>query len=95
LNNEKIPLDNIDDKVAKSTREDYRLGIEELAINIKAVGLLQPITVFQKSDDGMYELVAGQRRLCAVRILNEKYPNEGFDKIQTIVIPEPETDEEK
>ena len=66
MDNEKIKvhLHNIDDKVAKSTREDYRLGIEKLAINIKSLGLIQPITVFQKSDDGMYELVAGQRRLC-------------------------------
>ena len=86
MNNEKIPLDNIDDKVAKSTREDYRLGIEELAANIKAHGLLQPIEVYQKSDDGMYELVVGQRRLCAVRILNEKYPNDGWNEIAAFII---------
>jgi len=53
------------------------LTIEQLAASIKEVGLLQPISL-RESKDG-YELIAGERRLRATKLL-------GLDKIDAIVI---------
>ena len=76
----KIPLDDIDDD--GSDRGD--LG--DLIKNIKSVGLIQPITVYQKSDTKKYVLLAGQRRYSAFVELNKKYPGEGWDKIPAIIV---------
>jgi ParB/RepB/Spo0J family partition protein len=46
-------------------------SLEDLANNIKAVGLIQPIVV-RETDDG-FELIAGHRRLEAVRLLQRPY----------------------
>lgn len=46
-------------------------AIEELAISIKENGLVQPLTVRQKQDG--YELIAGERRLRACRLLGYEY----------------------
>ena len=70
-------------------------GIEDLAASIKAVGLLQPITAYFASEDELYVILAGQRRLNAYYYLDENYPNQGFDKIKCIVIDEPQTNEAK
>lgn len=43
--------------------------IKELAENIAALGLLNPITVMGSGNGGFY-LIAGYRRLCAVKYLN-------------------------
>ncbi|MEX2421587.1 MAG: ParB/RepB/Spo0J family partition protein [Actinomycetota bacterium] len=56
-----------------NTRKDladgqYDSTIEDLARSIQQQGLLQPITVYRKSD-GRYALVAGQRRLLAHKFL--------------------------
>lgn len=45
-------------------------GIAELASSIRNYGLLQPITV-RKTDSGYYELIAGERRLRACKMLGE------------------------
>lgn len=45
--------------------------IEELAENIDAVGLYHPIRVFKKPD-GRYELITGERRLTAFRLLGRE-----------------------
>ena len=76
----KIPLDDIDG--GGSDRGD----LEDLIKNIKSLGLLQPITVYQKSDSKEYVLLAGQRRYSAFVELNKKYPGEGWDEIPAIVI---------
>jgi len=74
---------------------DKTKGVEDLAVNIKAVGLLQPITVYFNSEKEKYIILAGQRRFNAYQHLNKYYPDEGFDRIKCFVIPEPETNEEK
>lgn len=43
-------------------------ALEELAESIRANGLLQPVTV-RKSSQGGYELIAGERRLMAAKLL--------------------------
>ena len=54
-------------------------SIAKLADSIKQHGLLQPLSVRKLSNDGKYELVAGERRLRACKML-------GMDQIPCIVI---------
>lgn len=63
---QRIPLHLIDEPAAaaRSTVDDD--GIDELAASIKAVGLLQPLTL-RPRDGGRFEVVAGHRRLLALR----------------------------
>ena len=95
---EKVDLISLDDiRVEKYNvrKHDIDVGVEDLAASIKAVGLLQPITAYMNSKINRYVILAGQRRLNAYHHLNEKYPDQGFDKIKCIIIPEPQTSEEK
>ena len=53
----------------KQPRQDFDpAALEELAASINENGIVQPITVTKK--DGKYELVAGERRLRAARLIN-------------------------
>lgn len=90
-----ISLDEIKVQKFNVRKHDIDKGIEDLAASIKAIGLLQPITVYFDSKNERYVILAGQRRLNAHHYLNDKYPNKGFDKINCFVIPEPKTDEDK
>jgi len=92
---QKIPLESIKVQKYNVRKKEIDKGIEDLAVSIKAIGLLQPITVFFDSDKEFYVILAGQRRLNAHHYLNEKYPGEGWDKIKCIVIDEPTTNEKK
>lgn len=92
---EKIPLDSILVQKYNVRKKEIDKGIEDLAYSIKAVGLLQPITVFLDSEKEKYVILAGQRRLNAHHFLDEKFPGKGFDKIKCIVIDEPKTNEKK
>lgn len=50
-------------------RQDFNSeALEELAASINENGIVQPITVRQKN--GKYELIAGERRLRAVKLIN-------------------------
>ena len=53
-------------------------GLEELAQSIRENGILQPITV-RSTDDKKFELIAGERRLRAARLV-------GMTKIPALVI---------
>ncbi len=53
-------------------------GLEELANSIRALGILQPLTVRQAGEDG-WELVAGERRLRAAALA-------GLDRVPCISI---------
>jgi len=71
---------------------NVELELDDLAINIHAVGQSQAILVYPLSDgSGNYEVLEGQRRLNAFAQLDEAYPNQGFDKILAMVIDEPDT----
>lgn len=68
-------------EVGDRVRKD--LGdIEELARNIKDIGLLNPITV-REIGNGKYDLVAGERRLEACKVL-------GWERIRATVFEEDE-----
>ena len=64
-----IPLDLIDPNPYQPRIRFEQESIDELAAQIKAQGLIQPITVRPAADTGRYTLVAGERRLRAVRAL--------------------------
>ena len=76
---QKIPVGEID-------ADDGTDDLKDLIENIKSLGLLQPITVYQKSDTKKYVILAGQRRYSAFVELNKKYPGEGWDKIPAVVV---------
>lgn len=50
--------------------DDYELS--QLAVSIQQNGILQPLTV-RKSDELTYELIAGERRLRAAKLVNLEY----------------------
>jgi len=64
-----IPLDDIDISLQQFRTRNIDKGIEELAENIKAVGLINAITVCE-GENGKYELIAGSRRFLAHQLLN-------------------------
>lgn len=65
----------VDPKTIKPNRYQPRLNfkeskLRELVESIREKGIVQPVAV-RKNDDGSYELIAGERRLRAVNILNQ------------------------
>ena len=62
-----IPVDLIQTGPEQARTSKVEEGIDELAESIKRFGLLHPVTVFPK--EGKYILLAGQRRLLAVKEL--------------------------
>lgn len=62
---EKIPVDQIEMGRFQSRTRKVEEGLDDLAENIRILGLINPITVY-KRPDGKYELIAGQRRFMAI-----------------------------
>ncbi len=79
-----IPLEQIKKGRGQPRGKFDRQSIRELAQSIQQNGLLQPVTV-RKSEDGGYELIAGERRTIAFRQL-------GYEEIPAII--EAYTDEQ-
>lgn len=73
-----IPVAAIDANHYQPRKEFRADELKELADSIRATGLLQPITVRPIPGTDRYELVAGERRLRAVRSL-------GWERIAAIV----------
>lgn len=65
-----IPLEKIRESSSNPRRTFVETQLRELAENIQLHGVLQPIVVRPAPDgtDGMYELVAGARRLRASKL---------------------------
>ena len=61
----------IDPNPAQPRRSFSRQSLEELAGSIRANGLLSPIAVRRTGD--RYQLIAGERRLMAFRLLGESH----------------------
>ena len=64
---EDLPVRLIYPNPSQPRREFDEGGIAELAASIKELGLIQPLVV--RAADGYFELVAGERRLRAVKLL--------------------------
>jgi len=62
---QKIPVNKIDMGHFQSRTKKIEEGLDDLAENIRKLGLLNPVTVYQKPD-GRFDLLAGQRRFLAV-----------------------------
>jgi len=67
---QRIPVDLIEigPEQARTSKKSVEEGIDDLAESIKRFGLLHPITVFPEQEK--YILIAGQRRLLAVKQLD-------------------------
>jgi len=88
----RIDLDAVVVEGATNPRRRLR-NLEELAESIHTYGLLQPLVVRQiPEDDAHYLLVAGHRRLAALKLLAERYPREDWRTVQVIIRSEAEKD---
>ena len=72
----RIPVDAVDPNPNQPRSEFDAVAIDELAASIAAVGLLQPVVV--RAADDRYVLVAGERRLRAVKQL-------GWDDVTAVI----------
>ena len=70
LNFDEIEIDLIDLNPYQPRTNFNLKDIDELASSIKELGLIQPITI--KTKDNRYELISGERRLRAFKILKLK-----------------------
>ena len=93
-NFELVPLESIRVQKHNVRLHNIDQGLEDLAENIRANGLLQPIAAYYDSEESRYVILTGQRRLNAYHRLNERYPGGRFGKILCRVIPKPDTSEE-
>jgi ParB family chromosome partitioning protein len=80
----------ISEENRKYTRDD---GFEQLVESIRTHGLIEP-PVLRKQADGGYRVVAGRRRIAAMRRLNEERGRNS--KVQAVVLEanDPRSDEE-
>ena len=67
-----IPLDDLVIGKGQVRTSDVAVGIDELAKSIDEVGLLHPIVVCPAEKKGKYEILIGQRRFLAYRLLKKK-----------------------
>jgi len=63
-----VELIEVGPEQARTSKKSLEEGIDDLAESIRRFGLLHPITVFP--EEGKYILIAGQRRLLAVKQLD-------------------------
>lgn len=73
-----IPVENIKPNPYQPRKHFSKRSLEELAQSIKAYGIIQPLSVRKISDES-YELVAGERRLRASKLV-------GLNKVPVIII---------
>lgn len=79
---DKIPVDEISTGRFQSRTLNVEEGLEELAESIRIIGLINPVTLTKTTEgDKKYELIAGQRRLGAVKDIL------GWTKIPARVLP--------
>lgn len=68
-----VPLSRLVSRPAgRNVRKTPRMSIPELAASIQRVGLLQNLIVIAAADGEHYEVVAGGRRLAALKLLAKK-----------------------
>jgi len=68
MTTEQIPLNKLIPGKANVRKTGAKTGIEELAANIQALGLLQNLQV-RPAEDGKYAVEAGRRRFFALKLL--------------------------
>ena len=69
-----VPLSRLELRpTGRNVRKTPRMSIPELAASIQRVGLLQNLIVIASADGEHYEVVAGGRRLAALKLLAKKH----------------------
>lgn len=81
-----IPVTNIIANKNQPRKHFDDEAIEELAASIKAVGIIQPLSV-REAENGIYLLISGERRLRASKLA-------GLDKVPCVIIRADEEDVE-
>lgn len=80
-----VPIDEV---ISKAQVRKQFTGIEELADNIREVGLQVPINVTRKNEEGKYVIIQGERRWRACKLA-------GLTTIEVVVRHNPKDDQER
>ena len=81
----KIPVDKIQMSNLQARQTGVSKGLEIFAEQIRKIGLIQPVVVYE-IDGGMYELIVGQRRYLAHQDILK------WKKIMAMIIQKPASD---
>lgn len=74
-----VSLDKLGVPSENLRKHNTDMELDDLATNIHALGQSQPLLVYASPDDPeTYEVIDGQRRLNALDLLNQKYPDKGW-----------------
>jgi ParB family chromosome partitioning protein len=82
-----IPLSQLRPS-SRNVRQNGGTSIPELASSIARVGLLQNLTVTASSDGEHYEVVAGKRRLAALKLLAKRRKLDKAHDVPCLVVPD-------
>mgnify|MGYP000282927676 FL=1 len=82
-----IPLSQLRPS-SRNVRTSGGASIPELASSIARVGLLQNLTVTAASDGEHYEVVAGQRRLAALKLLAKRRKLDKAHDVPCLLVPD-------
>ena len=63
-----IPIDKINKNKNNPRKQFDQEALEDLANSIKLYGIIQPLVLVKSKDEGMYDIVAGERRFRAAEI---------------------------
>ncbi|AWP23091.1 hypothetical protein C4901_06905 [Acidiferrobacter sp. SPIII_3] len=73
---------------SRNVRTSSGASIPELASSIARVGLLQNLTVTATSDGEHYEVVAGKRRLAALKLLAKRRKLDKTHDVPCLLVPD-------
>lgn len=82
-----IPLSQLRPS-SRNVRQSGGASIPELASSIARVGLLQNLTVTASSDGDHYEVVAGKRRLAALKLLAKRHKIDKAHDVPCLLVPD-------
>ena len=84
-----VPLSQLLPRRSKrNARKTPRLSIPELAASIARIGLLQNLVVILAADGEQYEVVAGDRRLTALKLLAKKKRIPADYEVACLLVPD-------
>ena len=84
-----VPLSQLLPRRSKrNARKTPRLSIPELAASIARIGLLQNLVVILSADGEQYEVVAGDRRLTALKLLAKKKRIDADFEVPCLLVPD-------
>ena len=88
FNKLRISPDNVRKPAPKGDKQRFKLSIESLAHSILIVGLLQNLVVILSADGEQYEVVAGDRRLTALKLLAKKKRIAADFEVPCLLVPD-------